>query len=57
MEDQKRIKERQWNEAVNESIVMSQKDYQDRIEDASRRKEKYEYLNTYTKANKEVRKS
>ena len=55
MDDRKKLKETRWDESINESIMMSQRDNRDRMEDAAKKREKYQYLIAYTKANKEVR--
>ena len=55
MEDRRRTQVGEWREAVRESALVSQKDYQDNMEDAIKRREKFNFLFTFTKANKEVR--
>jgi len=54
MEDRRRIRDREWGESLNESVMVSQRDYRDRVEDAEKRKAKHHFLSAYTKANKEV---
>ena len=56
MNDRRTMKEKQWGEAVNESVIMSQKDHRDLTEDAEKKRLKYNFLAAYTKANKEARK-
>ena len=55
MEDRRRIRDKEWGESINESIMVSQKDFRDRKEDADKRRAKHHFLSAYTQANKEVR--
>nr|XP_002126996.1 uncharacterized protein LOC100187305 [Ciona intestinalis] len=54
MDDRVLLKRREWEEAVNESIMTSEKDRRDCMEDYEKRRNKFNFLLTFTKANKEM---
>ena len=54
MQERQRLKDMAWGESLNESIMVSEKDFRDRAEDVEKRRARQHFLTTYTRANKEV---
>jgi len=56
MEDGDYKRKQEWINALNESIMVSEKDRRDCLEDAEKRRNRFKFLLGYTQANKQVNK-
>ena len=55
MDYRRNVENRKWSESINESVMTSQKDYNDQRADLEKRLQRRNFLTQYTRANKEVR--